>query len=126
MMRFIKRVLCAEKIRKADLCIVCADRRFVRQLNRRFSAKDADTDVLSFDLSQGEFKSGYLTGDVVVSVDRAVSVASLLHLPFKEEICRYVLHGILHLAGYDDLTAGKKKKMWKRQEYLLKRYLRIK
>ena len=78
------------------------------------------TDVLSFDLS-GDIKNGVLFGDIVVSVDSALRASKSLRIPFKEELTRYLIHGILHLTGYDDTTAFKKKKMWKRQEELIKR-----
>jgi probable rRNA maturation factor len=112
-------VLKQEKISNAQLTCVLASDHFLRRLNKKFTTRDMPTDVLSFDLSC-DIKNGALFGDIVVSVDSAARVSKSLRLPFKEELMRYLIHGILHLTGYDDTTAFKKKKMWKRQEELLK------
>ena len=118
--RIIRFVLRREKVSNAQLTFVLASDHFLRRLNNKFTTRDMATDVLSFDLS-GDIKNGALFGDIVVSVDSALKASKSLRIPFKEELTRYLIHGILHLTGYDDTTAFKKKKMWKRQEELIKR-----
>jgi rRNA maturation RNase YbeY len=85
---------------------------------------NAATDVLAFDLAIDKHRAGCIEGDVIVGVDVAVALALSLHISIKEEIYRYVLHGVLHLAGYDDRTVLKKKIMWDRQEYLLEKLIK--
>lgn len=120
--RIIRSVLKQEKVTNAQLTFVLVSDHFLRRLNKKFTARDMDTDVLCFDIS-GDIKNGVLFGDVVVSVDSASRVSKSLRIPFKEELTRYLIHGILHLTGYDDTTVFKKKKMWKRQEELIKEVL---
>lgn len=96
----------------------------MRRLKKKYSGRDSETDVLSFDLRPAARPEASLKGDIVICVDRALAEARARRLPFKEELLRYILHGILHLTGYDDRTTGKKRKMWKRQEFLLKKYLK--
>ncbi len=118
--KIIRSVLKQEKVTNAQLTFVFARDHFLRRLNKKFTTRDMDTDVLCFDIS-GDIKNGVLFGDIVVSVDSAARVSKSLRIPFKEELTRYLIHGILHLTGYDDTTAFKKKKMWKRQEGLMKK-----
>lgn len=118
---FILRVLRAEKVGSCGLTLVLARAPFIRALNKKFHYKDRPTDVLSFDLRLGSEPSGCLFADIIVSTDAAKSVSKSLCLPIKEELSRYIIHGILHLTGYDDRSKAKRIKMWKRQEELHKR-----
>lgn len=119
----IQAVLKKERIRAAHLSVLLVSDPFIRRLNKNFLSKDSPTDVLSFDLHTGKFRRKGLTGDIVVSVDAARLLSRTLKIPLKEEIGRYIIHGILHLTGYDDTTPVEKKSMWKRQEKLLKECL---
>lgn len=114
----IKTLLRSEKFRSCQLSVVLVSDPFIRRLNRRYKKRDRFTDVLAFDLGT---RQGYLAGDVIVSVDTARRMARTLKLSVKEEVWRYIVHGILHLAGYDDTTPPKRKKMWQRQEAIVQR-----
>lgn len=74
------------------------------------------TDVITF---EGDETLGH-AGDVCVSVDTALAYAKKHELPFGEELLRYVIHGWLHLAGYDDLQPRKKRRMRAAEERALK------
>lgn len=74
------------------------------------------TDVITF---EGDESMG-LAGDVCVSVDTALAFAEKHELPFPEELTRYVIHGWLHLAGYDDLEPRKKRRMRAAEDRALK------
>ena len=111
----------SEGIIRADLTLYFVSDLLIRRLNRKYLSKNSSTDVLAFDLNMQNGPKGRLSGDVVVCIDTARSVAKELAIPFKEELCRYVIHGVLHLVGYDDLSVRDRRKMWKRQEYLLKK-----
>jgi probable rRNA maturation factor len=120
--RFIQKILKKEKIKSASLSFFLVSNPFIRRLNKKFLKLDRATDVLAFDLKSEMISKHRLMGDVVISLDAALSSSQILGVSFKEELYRYIVHGILHLAGYDDRAASKKKKMWKRQEYLVKKY----
>jgi probable rRNA maturation factor len=106
--RIIAKTLKAERSNKTIGVLVTGDRQ-IRRLNRRFLKHDYATDVISFE-----------TGDVVVSVDTARRVSRELGIPAKEELARYLVHGTLHLLGYDDKKREDLKKMRARQEKILK------
>ena len=112
--RLARRVIAGEKLGAGDLSIAFVDRATMRRVNRQFLKHDFDTDVLAFPLD------GALIGELVVSTDYAVKEAKARRLPVIEEVSRYVVHGLLHLAGYDDHKPAAKSRMWKRQESYLK------
>ena len=107
-------VMAGENLRAGDLSIAFVDRATMRRTNRKFLKHDFDTDVLSFPLE------GPMLGELVISTGYARDEAKKRGLPVIEEVSRYVVHGILHLAGYDDHEPRAKAKMWKRQEAYLK------
>ena len=87
----------------------------IRRINRRFLGHDWATDVLSFPLDTD------LLGELVISAPYARAEAKRRGIPEKEELLRYVIHGILHLQGYDDHAPADRKKMWARQEREVRR-----
>ena len=72
----------------------------IRRLNKRYRDKDRATDVLSFDVDDGR-NAGEPFGDVVVSVETARRQARAYGAPLLEEMQRLIVHGTLHLCGYD-------------------------
>ena len=117
--KLARKVLKNEKINAARLNLILADSSFLKSLNWKFLSKNSATDVLSFDLKLKNLKTTCLFGDVFICVDIARSFSKKLDISFQEELCRYMIHGLLHLLGYDDQTEKKRRKMWKRQEELL-------
>lgn len=75
----------------------------MKVLNLKYLHKNAPTDVLSFDLSAPE-KQGALCADIVVSTDTAAQNAKKFKTTTSYELRLYVIHGLLHLLGYDDRT----------------------
>ena len=100
-------VLKGEKAGPVDLSFAFVDDREMRKVNRKFLNHDYATDVLSFLLGDGN-----LLGEVVISTEYAAAEAGRRRIPVREELLRYVAHGVLHLLGYDDVTPAKKKIMW--------------
>jgi probable rRNA maturation factor len=80
--------------------------RAMRELNRLWRHKPGTTDVLSFPAEQDEFEKveGPRLGDVVISVEQATRQAKENGLTFDQEIAQLILHGLLHLCGYDHST----------------------
>lgn len=81
--------------------------RTIRDLNRRFKGSDRATDVLSFPRANADDQDlrepgvGDFLGDIVVSTDSALGQASKAGLSFEREVDELVMHGVLHLCGYD-------------------------
>ena len=83
--------------------VICTDDAQIRALNQTYRDKDRATDVLSFDLSD-EFNA---CGEIYISLERAREQADCLGVPFDQELGRLLVHGLLHLAGYDHPTEEK-------------------
>jgi probable rRNA maturation factor len=91
------------KLPDAELSVVFIGDRAMRTLNRQYRGKDRTTDVLSFSLREGRFGGVQpnLLGDIVISVPTARKQAVAAGLSMQEELERLLIHGLLHLAGYD-------------------------
>jgi len=101
----------AEKI-----TLVLTDDNFLLDLNRRFLHHDYKTDVISFNLGE----RGIIDGEIYVSVDRARVQAKRYKVTTEAEVLRLIIHGILHLTGWDDKTRSQKLRMRRREnEYIL-------
>ena len=90
----------------------------IRALNRRWRGADRPTDVLAFPLEQ---PGGALAGDVYLCRAVALRQAAEHGLPLREELLRLVVHGTLHVLGYDhpEGTGRTRSSMWRRQERYL-------
>lgn len=87
------------------LTIAFVSDRKMRELNDQFRGKNSTTDVLSFPFEADEFETDENTlGDIVISVEQAARQAAENNLDFETEIKQLILHGILHLCGYDHET----------------------
>jgi probable rRNA maturation factor len=89
----------------------------IRRLNREYRGKDRPTDVLSFSLREGAF--GHVAdaiGDVVISIETAARQAAENRFTLGEEVDRLLVHGVLHLAGYDHERSRREELRMKRKE----------
>jgi probable rRNA maturation factor len=86
-----------------ELSIVITDDAQVRELNRTYRGKDEPTNVLSFPMQEGEFSdiTPGLLGDVVISLDTTEAEAIAAGISTDERISQLLVHGILHLFGFD-------------------------
>lgn len=101
----VRDVVQGEALELRHVSIVCGDHDTVRQLNREYLDHDYNTDVLSFSLSDAE---DVVEGEVYVDLDTASERHEEFGATFHEEVARYVVHGVLHLTGYDDATEPQK------------------
>ena len=117
--RLAEAVMQAEGCRpEAELGVIIGDDEWIQGLNRKYRRKDRPTDVLAF--PQGEGPSGAaLLGDVAVSAETAARQAAELGHSFRRELALLVTHGILHLTGWRDSTAARRRAMLARAERLL-------
>ena len=78
----------------------------IKELNRRFRGKNHPTDVLSFPSAEEPFETENAAqlGEVIISVPRAAAQAKENGLSFADEVRQLILHGLLHLCGYDHET----------------------
>ncbi len=110
--------LAAERAAHLDVSVAIVSDAEIHELNRRHLAHDWPTDVITFPL-RDEGDPDALLGEVVVSADRARAEARARRIDPREELCRYVVHGCLHLLGYDDREPRAAARMRRRQEAIL-------
>ena len=118
------RVLAAEGAAGVELGVVVTDDDTVRELNRQYAGEDAATDVLSFSLREGEEfvtaeEAGEALGEVVISYPTALRQAQEAGRAVEAEVAHLLVHGILHLLGYDHGEAENERRMRSREEELL-------
>ena len=109
---------------ETELSLIITDDETIRELNRRFRDVDAPTDVLAFGAGTEERfvsapESPSYLGDVVISYQRALAQAEELGHAVAEELKLLVIHGILHLLGYDHQEEADAQKMREREEHIL-------
>jgi probable rRNA maturation factor len=107
-------------LNRAELSIVLASDPQIKRLNKLYRNKDKPTDVLSFPI--GEKVNGWLIlGDIVISVDTAKRQAKELGYSLEEELKRLLVHGLVHLLGYDhELGGEEEKKFFELEDFVLK------
>ena len=109
---------------KAELSVLFVGDRAMRTLNRQYRGKDRTTDVLSFALQEGRFSmvQPNMLGDIVISVPMARQQAVVSGLTLQQELERLLVHGLLHLVGYDhERGATDARSMRMKEQSLLKR-----
>lgn len=110
---------------EADVSIVLTDDAEIQLLNAQFADVDAPTDVLSF--AQEETEQPFVhapdelpyLGDVIVSWPRARIQAQEQHHSTLDELRLLIIHGVLHLLGYDHATPAQEAQMWAKQDTIL-------
>ena len=96
-----------------ELCLVLADDRLQRTLNRRFRGKDRSTNVLSFDGAPDGL------GDVVLALETAQAEAEAQGKSLVDHVAHLVVHGVLHLMGHDHVGAAEARRMERLESAIL-------
>jgi len=117
-----ERILSALGYIDSELSVTIVGDRSMRCLNREYRSIDKPTNVLSFAMSEGDFPemNPHLLGDVVISADTASREADEQGITFSERLGFLLLHGILHVTGYDHERSGEEeaKRMERKQQQL--------
>ncbi len=98
--RWLKQVALAEGRRLAAINIIFCSDDYLLDVNRRYLRHDYYTDIITFDYCERDL----LSGDLFISIDSVRENARRYGTGFEDELDRVMVHGILHLAGYDDHT----------------------
>jgi len=112
-------ILDEASIGDAEISVAVVDDPTIEQLNRRYLSHDGPTDVLSFVLERSAER---LEGEVVVSGDTAGRTAPRFAWSAADELLLYVIHGTLHLVGFDDRTPDDRAAMQARERACLGRF----
>ncbi|HDL18529.1 MAG TPA: rRNA maturation RNase YbeY [Bacteroidetes bacterium] len=100
-----------------ELRIIFADDEQIHALNRTFLNHDYPTDVISFPLGE---ELNFSEGEIYIGLDRAMEQAAEYGVKFSGEVIRLIIHGVLHLMGYDDQTADERRIMSQKEDQYLK------
>lgn len=121
--KIARRVLECECIDDVEVSIVLTDDGFIKELNRRWRGVDSPTDLIAFPFTEKKDKMGDYTclGEVVISLDAVRCQAKELGHSIEDELKILLIHGILHLLGYDHNDKEDSSKMEEREKELEKR-----
>lgn len=132
----IQETLIAQQIDNASLSVALVDDEAIHVINREHLGHDYPTDVISFSYSenllstampsgnslQSESESSMLDGELVISVETAQRESKQHGWAPMDELTLYVVHGLLHLCGYDDLSPAERQHMRRREREILKQW----
>lgn len=117
--RVVSETLLANEVNGAAISIALVDDTGIQAINRRHLGHDWPTDVITFALSEPADET--LAGEVIVSAEMAATTARKAFVSPSDELALYVVHGLLHLCGYDDSTADDRCVMRRREGEVLAR-----
>ena len=113
--RWLRMVAGSEVRRIGDISIIFCSDNYILDVNMRYLQHDYFTDIITFDYCEGD----KLSGDLFISVDSVRENALYYGTEFEDELNRVMVHGLLHLIGYDDHTEEEQKVMREKEDYYL-------
>ncbi|MBQ1682787.1 MAG: rRNA maturation RNase YbeY, partial [Bacteroidales bacterium] len=113
--KWLKMVAESEVKRLGDISIIFCSDPYILDINQRYLQHDYFTDIITFDYCEGKV----LSGDLFISIDTVRENAAEYGASFEEELSRVMVHGLLHLIGYDDHTPEEQKEMRGKEDYYL-------
>lgn len=113
--RWLKTVAGSEMRRLGDINIIFCSDNYILDVNMKYLEHDYFTDIITFDYCEKDI----LSGDLFISIDSVRENASFYGTDFEDELNRVMVHGILHLIGYDDHSEGDIAQMRAKENYYL-------
>ena len=113
--QWLRMVAESEVCRLGALGIIFCSDRYILDINQKYLQHDYFTDIITFDYREGNV----LSGDLFISVDSVRENALEYGTTFEDELIRVMVHGVLHLAGYDDHTEEEQRIMRQKENYYL-------
>lgn len=114
---WLKAVAEEEGRRPGQISVIFCSDPYLLEINRKYLGHDYYTDIITFDYSEDDT----ISGDLFISVDTVRSNAEFYSADFKDELDRVIVHGVLHLIGYDDHTDEQSAEMRARENHYLER-----
>lgn len=112
---WLQKVVESENKISGELSFVFCDDEYLHKINLQYLNHDTYTDIITFDYTE----SGVIAGDIFISIDRVKENALLYNKPFKNELSRVIVHGVLHLAGYKDKSEEESTLMRSKEDFYL-------
>jgi len=101
---------------QGDLSFIFASDQYILEINKQYLNHDYFTDVITFDYTDNNI----ISGDIFISVDRVKENSETFGVNFLSELLRVIVHGVLHLTGFNDKTEEEKREMTKQEDECLK------
>ena len=115
---FIEQLVQKEKESLEHISYIFCSDDYLLKINHQYLQHDFYTDIITFDLSEKK----EIIGEVYISIERVRENAKQYASSFKIELHRVIFHGALHLCGFDDKSAFKKKEMTSKENYYIDEY----
>ena len=105
-------------ISEYDIALIFVSDEFLSDLKKEYFQKNHFTDVIAFRLN--EYDKSFVEGEVYISLPRAKENSKIFNEPYAKEVSRLIIHGCLHLIGFEDESKSEKEIMTKSEEEILK------
>lgn len=115
---WLKDVATEEGYQVGTLNYVFCNDEYILETNRQYLQHDYYTDIITFDNTE----NCKISGDLVVSIDTVMSNAELIGVDFNQELCRVIVHGVLHLCGYKDKSEDEERLMRDKENNYLSKF----
>lgn len=115
MKRWLKELIASFAFNTGDIAIILCSDDYLLDINKQYLNHDYFTDIITFDYST----SGYISGDLLVSIDRIKENSVTLGVSVDNELHRVIAHGILHLCGFKDKSNEEQTRMRKEEDKAL-------
>lgn len=112
---WIQEVITKENLELGDLSFVFCSDEFLHEMNLEYLKHDTLTDIISFDYREGDI----LSGEIYISTERVEENAKEFSVSFQDELHRVMVHGVLHICGYKDLSDTEEKQMRAKEDWAL-------
>ena len=117
--RWIKNVISEENKELGEVNYIFCDDKYLMGKNIKYLNHDTLTDIITFNYCEGDM----ISSDIMISVERVMENSSIFENSFSEELNRVMIHGILHLIGYNDKTDGEKEIIRKKEDYYVNKFV---
>ena len=117
--RWIKNVILEENKELGEVNYIFCDDKYLLGENIKYLDHDTLTDIITFNYCEGDM----ISSDIMISVERVMENSSIFENSFSEELNRVMIHGILHLIGYNDKTDGEKEIIRKKENYYVNKFV---
>lgn len=115
--RWIQQTVASESKKTGDINIIFCSDEYLLEVNKQYLNHDYYTDIITFN-----YNTDKINGDLFISLDRVADNANQNNVPRETELLRVIIHGVLHLLGYNDKTAKEEKEIRAKEDSCIKIY----
>lgn len=118
--RWIQQTVASESKKTGDINIIFCSDEYLLEVNKQYLNHDYYTDIITFN-----YNTDKINGDLFISLDRVADNANQNNVPRETELLRVIIHGVLHLLGYNDKTAKEEKEIRAKEDSCIKNYQKL-